>query len=654
MSARRAGPSSVFGLTALVLAGAWVCWFLGGLGFRDAVGSYLLTNTVVSGTFTAFGAVVLAHRPRHRIGRLFVGFGACYTASVACLGVLSGPFPLSPGWERAVDLVGITVWTPAPAVGLPLILQLFPDGRVLTPRWRVLVAVTVGLLVLTPALTLAPGAISGEPIADTSPVLPPALGGVVGSLVPVVLATYAVVLAASLLVLVLRSLRARGAERLQTLWLLWAVVVFVVLNAQRVVTGTGPVLFLLPLPLVPAAVAVAIVRHQLYDIRLIINRSVVYGLLTVGVVAVYLGIVAALTPLARDRLSATPVVATAVIALAFAPARAALQAGVDRVMYGRRRHPTDAAARVGTHLGDELEDVLRALCEALRLPSAAIRSGERRVAGVGKVPSSHHVVPLVVRDGPPAALVVGLRAGETTLSRADRRALDLLAAPVGLALQSVRLAEQLRDSRSQIVTAREEERRRLRRDLHDGLGTALTAVTLKADAASNLRQVDPDRSAQLVLELRTDVAAAIADIRRLVHALRPPDLDELGLVPALRQRAQQSWRRADADFSVTVDAPEDLPPLPAAVEVAAYRIASEAVTNALRHSTALRCRISLRADQSLHLDITDDGAGRATPWSRGVGLRSMGERASELGGVVTAGPTAQGGRVQVLLPLGRS
>src|SRR5690606_19216684 len=261
-------------------------------------------------------------------------------------------------------------------------------------------------------------------------------------------------------------------------------------------------------------------------------------------------------------------------------------------------------------------------------------------------------VPLETADGPPADLLIGLRAGESRLSAADRRALDLLAAPVGLALQAVRLSQQLRESRARIVAAREEERRRLRRALHDGLGTALTAVTLKADAAHNLRETDPKRSGELLLALRTDVANAIADIRRLVYDLRPPDLDELGLAGALRQRAEQSWRGHDGNSVVTIDIPGDLPTLPAAVEVAAYRIATEAVTNALRHGRITSCHVSLRADQALHVEITDDGAnGRHSAWHPGVGLRSMHERAAELGGTLTAGPTDRGGRVHALLPL---
>ncbi|GIH71785.1 sensor histidine kinase [Sphaerimonospora thailandensis] len=648
---RRAGPVTVIAVTGLMVVATWVSWFAGGLTVGDAAESYLLTNSAMSVTFTAFGALVLAHRPRHRVGLLFAAYGACYTVSVACLGMLSGVFTLSPGWERAITLVGITVWIPAPTVGLPLILQLFPDGRPLSRRWRPLVVVTVALTLLAPTLTLQPGGDSAEPTAEHGPLLPDAVGRVMAGLVPVFVVAAGLVLLGSVIALGLRAYRSRGAQRLQVMWLLWAVVLFVALNLQRIFTTDGPILFLLTLPLIPAAVTVAIVRHQLYDIRLIVNRSLVYGLLTLGVIGAYLGIVAGLTPLAGDRLSANPLVATAVIAVAFAPARSLVQSLVDRLMYGQRRDPAEAAARVGVRIGTGLEGVLRALCEALRLPYAAISSDGRLTATYGRPTPAWHTVAIEVAEGHPADLLVGLRTGETRLSGADRRALELLVAPVGLALQAVRLSEQLRESRMRIVTAREEERRRLRRDLHDGLGTALTAVTLKADAAHNLRQTDPDRCGQLLLDLRADLTSTIADIRRLVYDLRPPDLDELGLVGALRQHAQQSWHRDQTEFLVTIDVPDDLAPLPAAVEVAAYRIATEAVTNALRHGDANVCRVSLRTDHALHLEVLDNGTAMAGSWPHGVGLRSMHERAAELGGALSAGPTNQGGRVHALLPL---
>ncbi|MEU6410533.1 hypothetical protein [Microbispora sp. NPDC046933] len=429
MAVRRAGPVAALTLTVVVVAAAWVSWFLGGLTFADAAeGSYLLTNSAQALTFTAFGALVLAYRSGHRIGLLFVVYGACYTLSVACLGLLSGAVGLPQWWARAVELLGITVWIPAPAVCLPLIIQLFPDGRPLSRRWRPLALATLAVLPLTPVLTLPVAAgIAEGGSASGAPILPAAAGEAALRLTPVFVVADALVLLASLGALGLRTRRSRGAPRLQLMWLLWAVGLFVALNVQRIVTTDGPVLFLLTLPLIPAAVTVAILRHRLYDIELIVNRSLVYAVLTLGVVMVYLGIVAALSALAQDRLSATPLIATAVIALAFAPARSAVQSVVDRVMYGQRRDPAAAAARVGLRLGAGLDGVLRAVCEALRLPYAAVSSDGRLVATYGRPPQLRHIVSLEVAEGPPADLLVGLRAGESRLSGADRRALGLLA-----------------------------------------------------------------------------------------------------------------------------------------------------------------------------------------------------------------------------------
>jgi two-component system, NarL family, sensor kinase len=233
-----------------------------------------------------------------------------------------------------------------------------------------------------------------------------------------------------------------------------------------------------------------------------------------------------------------------------------------------------------------------------------------------------------------------------------------------------------------LVAAREEERRRLRRDLHDGLGPALTGIAFKADAARNTLAAEPLRAAELLAEMRADTTTAIADIRRLVYNLRPPALDDLGLVAAVREQSGRLAQRADGGVAaVSVTAPADLPPLPAAVEVAAYRIITEALTNAARHSAASRVDVALTLDgPDLLIEISDDGAAdgavptsvgagggdggggddagaeadaaRAAGWTPGVGLISMRDRAAELGGWCQAGPGPAGGRVTASLPVG--
>ena len=234
---------------------------------------------------------------------------------------------------------------------------------------------------------------------------------------------------------------------------------------------------------------------------------------------------------------------------------------------------------------------------------------------------------------------------------ADRQVLGVLAAPVAVALHAVLLSQELARSRARLLAAREEERHRLRRDLHDGLGPILTAVTLKADAARSALDSAPDRADALLAGLRGDAKQAIGDLRRVVYDLRPASLDELGLLGAVRQQVD----RFDRDgVATTLRAPAMLPVLPAAVEVAALRIIIEALTNSARHAHAHHTTITLAVDGDLCIEVCDDGTvstGVQQAWRPGVGLVSMAERAAEVGGTLHAGPTPTGGRVAARLPL---
>jgi two-component system, NarL family, sensor kinase len=319
------------------------------------------------------------------------------------------------------------------------------------------------------------------------------------------------------------------------------------------------------------------------------------------------------------------------------------------VLYGDRTDPVRAVSRVGERLGAGLPGVLDAVREALRLPFAALRAGGAEIAASGTAPELLHTLPVIYGADRIGELVVGLRPGEKRLGRGDRAVLELLAAPLSVAVHAVRLSAELQRSREAIVVAREEERRRLRRDLHDGLGPALTGVTFKADAAGNLLAADPAAARDLIAELRGEVAQAVAGIRRLVYDLRPPALDELGLLGAVRQAIDRLARDGTV---IRLTAPDALPSLSAAVEAAAYRIAVEALTNAVRHSGAGEVTVAIWADERLHVRVTDDGTARDGAWQGGVGTASMRERAAELGGECTAGPGPLGGLVAAALPLG--
>ena len=413
---------------------------------------------------------------------------------------------------------------------------------------------------------------------------------------------------------------------------------------------------------VPVFTYIAILRYRLYDIDVVINRTLVYGALSACVVGIYVLAVVALGALfqAQGNL-AVSLLATGLVAVLFQPLRSRLQRGVNRLMYGERDDPYAVISRLGRRLEATLapETVLPTLVEtiaqALKLPYAAIllKEGEgfRTAAAYGSPRGEPETLPLVYQREEIGRLVLSPRAPGEGFSDADRSLLEDLARQAEVAVHAVRLTSDLQHSRERLVTTREEERRRLRRDLHDGLGAQLAGLNVQAGALRRLIPRDPDAADELVVELREELRSAIADIRRLVYDLRPPALDDLGLVEALRRLAER-YGSEDEQLRVSVEAPEDLPNLPAAVEVAVYRITQEALTNVARHARAKSCVVRLAVNEDVALEIVDDGVGIPAERSAGVGLSSMRERASELGGscVVEAAPKG-GTRVLVRLPL---
>jgi len=218
---------------------------------------------------------------------------------------------------------------------------------------------------------------------------------------------------------------------------------------------------------------------------------------------------------------------------------------------------------------------------------------------------------------------------------------EALTRQIGIAVYAVRVGLDLKRALEQIVTAREEERRRLRRDLHDGLGPTLAGIMFKLDAAHNYLQHSPAHADHLLTELKEQVQTMIQDIRLLVYNLRPPALDDLGLVTALRDQIAQ-YDRANG-LQIAFESPATLPPLPAAVEVAVYRVALEAITNVIRHAQARTCRLRLTVGTAITLEVSDDGIGLPEHYRAGLGLTSMQERITELGGEFSVTRSATGG-----------
>jgi signal transduction histidine kinase len=409
----------------------------------------------------------------------------------------------------------------------------------------------------------------------------------------------------------------------------------------------------------PAATAIAILRYRLYEIDVIINRTLVYGVLTIVVVGFYVGVVGVLGVLLQQRASLLiSLLATGVIALAFAPLRARVQVAVNRLLFGARPDPYEILVGLGRQLEATtadtplLEAVAGTVARALRLPYVAIRvssEGHEVIhAEHGSMVGEPIVIPLVYHGESTGELVLSLGPHGANLSPDEKRLLADLTRQAAAAVHSVVVATQLQRSRERLVSAVEDERRRLRRDLHDGLGPALAAQTLKAGSARALFTRDPERAQALLEELEADAQTAMADVRRLVYNLRPPALDELGLAGAIRQTAATHA----GGMRMTVEMPDVLPPLPAAVELAAYRITQEALANVTRHSRAGRCRLRLTVDKDLELEVIDNGIGLATARPPGVGMSSIRERAAELGGTSSIGPgRSSGTRVFVQLPI---
>ena len=648
---------------------------LTGLGWDTLRDDLVLSNALLGLMLSVPGFLLAGHRPDNPIGWLLLAGGVGYATSAAGYVVLvlgTEPGESGLGWRLVATATNFG-WPWAVGLSIPLSLLLFPDGRPLGPRWRWLVGIAAvngvlfSILIGSPAGGLSTSVgVEGLP-ALTAPWLRVAWTWLtVPGLIIYVL---------GLVSLVLRYRRGDAVLRQQISWVLLAVIALVVLQVASALWPGDDWLGILSLGLLPIGITVAILRANLLDIRIVVSRSLLYLVLTGGIALIYLGLVAGLSWLsllqARGTTPLNPrpglntgaaVVATVIIAVAFNPLRIRLQRLLDRAFYGARRDPVRALAAVGERLevvaaphGDGLAGVLEAVCSTLRLPWAAIVVDGVEVAGYGTAPPDRHGVPIRAGGEPVGELVVGLRPGEARIAAADERVLSMLAAPIGVAVQANTLAAEVGRSRERIISSREEERRRLRRDLHDGLGPVLTGVVLNAETALRVLAAGPGcplglKAPAWLARLRDQTTAAIEEIRRLVDDLGPPAaLEALGLEGALREQAAMLSHRADGTpLAVSVEMSGPLGGLPAAVEVAIYRIVTEALTNVVRHSTARSALVAVAAEPGgVRVAVSDDGANVTSGWQPGVGLSSIRERTAELGGACEIRHDRAGGQVSV-------
>jgi signal transduction histidine kinase len=424
----------------------------------------------------------------------------------------------------------------------------------------------------------------------------------------------------------------------------------------------GAVLLIATVPLLVAGAVIGELRRVPSDAEQLSHRSLEWALFAAGIVVVYTVVVAGLGRLVGGSGPTWLLVAaTGAIALAIEPMRRRIRRLVDRLVFGSRDDALAVVQRIVDHVGtDTGEDLLPALVRSLerdlRVDAIAIDlavpgGGWERAAAVGGDTDHPHEVVLRHRDEVVGRLVV---AWPDALAMRAREAemLEQLAGPLSLAVSWVRLAADLRRSSLAIVSAREEERRRLRRDLHDGVGPTLTGVSLGLRTA--VRQLgratvesSPPPSPELLGRLADEVDGAVDEIKQIVRDLRPTALDQLGLSGAVAEFT----RRFAGDLDIQLSLPASPAPLPAAVEVAAYRIVTEALTNVVRHAHAGRCWVRIVTDDPVEIDVIDDGVGIDRQRTDGVGLTAMRERAAELGGAVqvVSGPVL-GTHLHVRLP----
>jgi signal transduction histidine kinase len=415
---------------------------------------------------------------------------------------------------------------------------------------------------------------------------------------------------------------------------------------------------------VPIGVAAAILRYRALNIEVVVSRSLVYGALSAGTIGLYIGLVSLLSLLfpPLDELW-QQAAAAACVAVLVQPLRSRLQGLINKRLFGDRHDPYRVVSTLAARLEQTRapSEMLPALVEtvgtALRLPYVAIEiqgSGStqnEQAATYGDPTGELYRLPLAYQGEQVGQLAVAPRTPREILGRRDKLVLAEVARHAGAAVYTARLTRDLRRSRDNVVQAREEERRRLLHDLHDGVGPTLAAISLGLHACR--KAIGPGSQGELLGTLQEELEGAINEIRRLAHGLRPPELDRIGLVGAIRAYAKAiSTRADDKGVTIALDVPISMPRLPSTVDVAAYRIVSEALTNVTRHASARSCAVRLWVDDDLHIEIVDDGIGLPEQHAGGVGLWSMRERATELGGdcVVSAG-SGGGTQVRATLPL---
>ena len=649
----RPAPVSAFATTGALIA----C--LIALGLAD--GKTPLSDLIWLSSFALLaliGSVIVTARARNAIGWVFVGSGVA-----TMLGALLGGLA-STGW---VMLLSIALFGVAWITLTTLPLLLFPDGRILDNlgRWLtgavgVLMAALLVLVAVNPD-ELAPGI--------RSPLAVPALAGIASAGIDALLLVSALVTLTAATALVLRWRSATGESRRQLSWLGLAALLIIAL----VVVGfslrlafpaldpaVGAILEVLQVVALPLATAAAVVDARLFDIDVVFKRSAVYAVVTSAVVAVYAGVLWGATSLIGSEASAVAtLVASAIVAVGISPLKDAVTTLVERRLFRDRRNPQRALTAVATGVGAATEPgelvaaAVEQIGESLHLGYVGIELEAKPALHWGDSTAERTDFELSAFGIRLGRLLVAPRNRGDSLTSADLVVVAALAQQLALVAHAATMSESLQSSRAALVVAREEERLQLRRDLHDGLGPTLAGMTLQVDALVDSVAADAEGAADLARRVRRSLQGVIVSLRRNLDGLRPAELDQLGLAESLAEHARSlSAGGLRVDLSCA-----PLPRISPAAEVAAYRIATEALANVVRHAGATRCTVDAQVlGGSLIIRVEDDGLGIGTESGQlreGVGVPSMRARAEEIGGRLRIDQRSGGGTsVTAELPLG--
>jgi signal transduction histidine kinase len=614
-------------------------------------------------TSTAVGALLWYRRAGRAIGPLLMFVGASVALDIALLGYVHQakthglPGVAWGGWlfQSAIGLAGAVY----------LILQLFPSGEPLTPRWRALVWITVGAITLSvagPAVGVTteftqnfPGVTHPMQLVSTS---------VADTLVSIGALASALIFLASAVELVLRFRRSTGVERAQMKWLTYASAIAAIGFAIAIFTLDQPdVAFALLVPLIPIATGIAILRYRLYDIDVVLSKTLVFALLAAFITVVYVLIVAAIGSLT----GASSLLATVVVAVLFQPARVWARRLANRLVFGERATPYEVMAGFSERVADAVstEEVLPQMAEAAGAGVGAaevmivvtLPHGGRRIERwQGPTAGGRTGEPwtmTISHQGDPVATLTVTKPANDALTPAERALLEDLGAQAGLAVHNVRLSEELavrlreldeqaaalRVSRERLVTARDAQRRGLQRDIEEGPERQLLDIGRAVRAATEPEQLDP------LIDRANDTLDGLRDLARGVF---PPLLADQGVVPALEAHI----RKVGAHATVEVDPSVAGRRFDADVEACAYFCCLQAIQNVLRHAGNATARVRFATDgDALSFEIADDGPGfdvAATP--RGMGLQIIQDRVDALEGTMSVASGPSGTTVALRIP----